>query len=680
MRRLESYRVPPRLQGRIGAIGPLGPRVAPVFRDRDELPTTSDLGATIRAALQESATLVVICSPRSAQSRWVNEEILAFKRLGRQDRIFAFIVAGEPKFAGAADDCFPPALRVELGPDGAPGPQPAEVVAADSRPQGDGRTLAVVRLLAGLLGVGFDDLRQRELQRRNRRLTLITTAALAGMALTLGLAAAAWQARNDARRRQEQAEGVLTFMLGEFRDELKKIGKLKLLERVGDKSMEYFASLEPQDLTDTALAGQARALTQIGDTRMQEARYPEAARAFTSAYSRAAALAARHPRDGAMLFERAQAEFWISAVYRRQGLSAPEAEWLRRYRDSTVALVALDPANLKWRQEMASGEHNLAVLHLEAGDFEAARAGFQRKLDTLQEVRRALPQDHDLAFRLTDTLSWLGTTAERRGDFPAAIAHFAAEAAGLAELAQRDPDTAKWKFERADSLSFQASLLAVTGQRPRAITQLEEALALVDALVRHDPANRHWQRSALFFRLRLAALGLAEGNLSSANERLAAARAGLEEFLQAAATDRIARSQLIQAWRLEAERRQAIGRTADAVLAADEAVRMADALVRTGKPVATVVAESALASVGRGVLAAALGDSATATRCASQALALLGPEIESSRDWRLLDPAVRARRLAGDTVGAARLQQRLAQIGYQPLTPWPAEAGTRGSP
>ena len=47
-------------------------------------------------ALAESASLLVVCSPSAALSRWVNEEVLAFKRLGRSERIFCLIVAGEP--------------------------------------------------------------------------------------------------------------------------------------------------------------------------------------------------------------------------------------------------------------------------------------------------------------------------------------------------------------------------------------------------------------------------------------------------------------------------------------------------------------------------------------------------------------------------------------------------------
>jgi hypothetical protein len=71
-------------------------RLAPIFRDREELASATDLGTVISEALQQSACQIVICSPQAAKSKWVNEEIIAFKRLGREDRIFCLIVGGEP--------------------------------------------------------------------------------------------------------------------------------------------------------------------------------------------------------------------------------------------------------------------------------------------------------------------------------------------------------------------------------------------------------------------------------------------------------------------------------------------------------------------------------------------------------------------------------------------------------
>ncbi len=57
---------------------------------------------------------IVICSTKAAASKWVNEEILAYKRLGREHRIFPLIVGGEPGSsadpATADQECFPNAL------------------------------------------------------------------------------------------------------------------------------------------------------------------------------------------------------------------------------------------------------------------------------------------------------------------------------------------------------------------------------------------------------------------------------------------------------------------------------------------------------------------------------------------------------------------------------------------
>jgi hypothetical protein len=93
---LEKYRPPKSWIGTVTVRGEVPKRIAPIFRDRDELPSATDLGSLINAALAESACQIVICSPQAAQSKWVNEEILAFKRLGREDRIFCLIVGGEP--------------------------------------------------------------------------------------------------------------------------------------------------------------------------------------------------------------------------------------------------------------------------------------------------------------------------------------------------------------------------------------------------------------------------------------------------------------------------------------------------------------------------------------------------------------------------------------------------------
>ena len=671
LKKLEGYRVPARFHGHPSPVGEVGPRLAPVFRDRDELPTTSDLGETIRAALGESATLVVICSPSSAQSRWVQEEIIAFKRVHGERQVFAFVVAGEPKAEGTADDCFSPALRRELGPDGTLTGAPAEVVAADARPHADGKSTAFVRLVAGLLGVGFDELRQRELQRRNRRLTLITAASVVGMTLTLGLAVAAWRARNDAQRRQDQAEDVLAFMLGDFREDLKKVGQLALLDKVGNKAMRYFDALEASDLTDAALARQAKALTQIGEIRMEQidARYAEAARAFHPAYQCAAELAARHPKNGDMLFERAQAEYYIGLVYWRRGQLQAAKEWMARYRDSAEVLVSLSPGSSAWRGELAWGHHNLAVVEMEGGRHEVAHTALLAEITLLTELGADAPSNRDLKFRLADATSWLGTLAERVGDYAEADGRFGAAVVQCERLLEEDPRSVRSKVALVHALSNRASFLDISARRAESADLRRRAAAIIDPLVAADPSNRTWLNAALNLKLKEAMSTRWEGQRTEAAKLAVEARQGYEKLHQVEPTARNYRGQLALAWRVSAE----LGlrdNLAEAAQAVAHAMEIGGALIEDERTNEGFMGDFVKACLVRGDIAEENGDPEGAVKFWRVGVETMANRPQRSNYWRLLDPAARVLLRVGRETEGNALIERLRKLGYAPVTPW----------
>jgi eukaryotic-like serine/threonine-protein kinase len=137
--------------------------------------------------------------------------------------------------------------------------------------------------------------------------------------VALGLAAAAWVARNDAERRQAQAEDILGFMLGDLRKKLTTVGRLDLMRAVDDKAIRYFATLDPRDLSDRALEEQARALTGIGEVRISEGNHDDALAAFREAHARSTMLHEREPANGQRLFDLAQAEYWLGFVALEQG-------------------------------------------------------------------------------------------------------------------------------------------------------------------------------------------------------------------------------------------------------------------------------------------------------------------------------------------------------------------------
>jgi WD40 repeat protein len=221
---LERYRLPEKLVGRPLAVGVVPQRLRPVFRDRDELPGSSSLKQEIARALERSRALVVICSPNSAVSRYVNEEILIFKRLGREADIYCLLVAGEPNAtdepASGLLEAFPPAIRFRVGPDGALTEERAEPLAADVRKGKDARTDAKLKLLAGILGIGFDELKRRDARRRTRQRAQLSAIVLSVLLVIFGV----WWNRQRAFESKRQ---------------------VALAQRLADQSAELLASEQP---------------------------------------------------------------------------------------------------------------------------------------------------------------------------------------------------------------------------------------------------------------------------------------------------------------------------------------------------------------------------------------------------------------------------------------------------
>lgn len=244
-RKLEHYRLPRALAGTASPFGPVPRRLPPVFRDREELPASGDLGAELRAALAESRFQIVLCSPRSAASKWVNEEILSFKRIHGEGRTLALIVGGEP-YAGGDLECFPLALRFQLAADGSLSDVPAEPIAADIRPGKDGRRLAALKLIAGVTGLKLDALARRDALRRQRWLAAVAGASLALAAFTGGLAIYAEIQRREADSQRRIADSSLDFLVSTFSianpatENPRTITALTILDRVSKRAGTEF--------------------------------------------------------------------------------------------------------------------------------------------------------------------------------------------------------------------------------------------------------------------------------------------------------------------------------------------------------------------------------------------------------------------------------------------------------
>ncbi|MBR5868535.1 MAG: toll/interleukin-1 receptor domain-containing protein, partial [Clostridia bacterium] len=161
-RQLERYPIPKAIQKATGM-----QKIGRIFRDKEELPLSTNLGDDIEEALHNSDFLIVICSPRLMESAWCQREIALFLEEHPIERVLTVLVEGEP------GDVVPEILRTNREP-----------LSCDYRmPIRKAREIELPRLASSILGCRYDDLRQRERQYKNRRRTMILSAFLTAATL-----------------------------------------------------------------------------------------------------------------------------------------------------------------------------------------------------------------------------------------------------------------------------------------------------------------------------------------------------------------------------------------------------------------------------------------------------------------------------------------------------------------
>ena len=240
-----------------------------VFRDREEL-AARDLSASIEEALETSRYLIVICSKRTPLSEWCQREIETFKSLHGSERIIPVLIEGEP------GEAFPMPLKELKGEESV-----SEILAADIRPdetlnadfegyealQNNNKaklkeltkkSLDILktekyRVMATILGCSFGDLKQRDKERKSKRIMTVSTVAGA-VFLIFGLFMAnAYQKAELAR--QEAVQSNASILMKRSKDFTKEGDFIKavLVAKEAMKSikpdMKYYDTLKAEEDT-----------------------------------------------------------------------------------------------------------------------------------------------------------------------------------------------------------------------------------------------------------------------------------------------------------------------------------------------------------------------------------------------------------------------------------------------
>jgi tetratricopeptide (TPR) repeat protein len=661
---LEKYAVPRSLVGNDSPYGPIPARFSPIFRDRHELAAASDLGHTIREALAASRCLIVLCSPDAAQSRWTNEEIIAFKKRHPSGCVLAAIVDGEP-FASElpgheGEECFPPALRQRFDSRGRPTGKRAEPIAADLRPTGDGRQLGLLKIVAGMLGVGLDDLVQRDQQRRHKRLTYIAAASLTGMVLTSGLAVFAFEKRDEARDQRREAEGLVGFMLGDLRQKLEPIGRLDTLDAVGSRALAYFAKQDKSELSDAALAQRSKALTMMGEIAQTRGDLDGARARYAEAMAGTAEMVRRSPNDAERLFEHAQNVFWIGEIARERGQLDQAEAAAKEYKNLAYGMTSIDPASVRYRMETQYSDAGLGIVYLAKRRFPEASRQFKAAVATIERVAAAEPNNRDYQLNFSKSLAWLADAQWSEGKLDEAIAQREREVDLLTRLSKRGRDV---EYLEQMIIAHQAlgRLFASRGESKEALEHLNAAVSVAENLIPSEPDNMRWVEYAASSKLALARTLLAYGSTEDAGVQ---ARSGCDMVNRL-----LARSPEVAYWQ-EINRDCLTARTelALAANATDEAASLAGQLLRATQPGGKAINlddryKVAAAQRLVGDVANREGDRARAQQAWQAGLDIL-PKNVVERPRELRERAELLKRV-GNVADARSIEARLAAMGFR---------------
>ena len=540
---LEGWRVDAGLVGRATPVGAVPATLRPVFRDREDLAGGGQLSDAIRAALADSACLIVLCSPAAAASDYVDAEIRAFQALGRSARIIPLIVDGEPGSDEAA--CFPPAL---CAPPGAGGDALARLdapLAADAREHGDGFRRALAKVVAGVLGLPFDEVARRaERAARRRQRVLVAVAAMMSV-LALAAGGFGWlaeQRRAEAEHNYQAAVSAADAILGEVGEELIRVEGIGLdtTRRVIGRASQVFDDLSAAlpDARELKLSKIAALLVfakaygakgdhagELGAARegvdaavaLQAARPDDEGVRMVLAMARRVlgmALASRGDKVEAIevlqaavdgfdslagdadapgaRYEHGNALLSLSMLLvdsARADAAAAADSYLARAIAEADAMAAADPDDMRYRALRITTRTAQADRLRRAGDAAAARAAYVDVEAALRDEVARSPDVPQFRAMLSAVHTQLADVLDALGDAAGAQAVRERAAATVARLARRDGENRSMRAQHAGNLAVQGEALAREGKVDAAVALFAESQATLEALLASQPED-----------------------------------------------------------------------------------------------------------------------------------------------------------------------------------------------
>lgn len=473
------------------------------------------------------------------------------------------------------------------------------------------------------------------------------------------------RARDEATLRQGQAEDLIGFMLGDLRGKLEPIGRLELLDDVGDQALAYFAAVPEERLSDQELFRRTQTLRQLGEVRMAQGDLSAALEAFRESLERSKDLVARDPENGEWQVGLGASHFWVGYVHYLRNEFEPALGEFVPYLEISDRLVEAEPENDTYRLELGYAHSTIGSVKEAQDDLEGALDAFRRTLDVKRELASRAPEDADRRFDLAVEHNKVGVVLQKLGRLSEAEDAFRSELRIKQALAAEDPSNAAWRRHLADAHAFLANLLELRGAGEEALAHRRSDHGIARELVELDPENAEWRRNLAASERTLGASLVATGQPGEGLRLLRQSRSRLAALLADDPTNGDWRHLAARAALSAARAFHGEGVLDSARVAADEARRAFGALAEESPQAPGLRRDVAESELVLGRILAAAGMAAEARESWQGAAARLEPLVRESRSPEYLVPWARTLLLLDRTDEARPIVADLGGRGYR---------------
>ncbi|WP_431264684.1 protein kinase domain-containing protein [Roseateles chitinivorans] len=364
----------------------------------------------------------------------------------------------------------------------------------------------------------------RRFVRRHRLSVAASSVAVLAMMSLTGVsvlqARRAERAEHQAQERRQQADDQLSYMLGEFADKLRPVGRLDLLDSVGSKALSYLAQNDEASVQERLQ--RAKALTVIGEVRVSKRNFQEALQPLLAASKLLEGPVPEGELLGPWLKSKGAAAFWIGHVhYYTRELNRASDAWLE-YRDAVQAWLDAKPSDRDAVMELSYAYNSLGTARQNLVDLEGAADYFRRSIE-LKKRGMSMGGATDPGVRLeyADSLSWLGSVYLQQGLNEAAERLFSEGSSIIAEVRSAAPQNNGWAYREAIMRRWRADALLLLKELQAARNESRASLDILQRMQTQDPSNMQWRLNLLISEV----LDLdVRANMLTAAERLAQGR------------------------------------------------------------------------------------------------------------------------------------------------------------